>query len=159
MPAELHGVMCRTSSTCQATKAAESHAKAPAATVQACGSGGTTAGLALGNHLGKFGWNIWAYGVCDDPPYFYDYIQGLLDGMGATAEAVGTALAIPARCWASCKHAHHAAACQPHGFQGAVMLPAAESVSQLWSVNTGEAQVPRQKTWSPCIRLRGLAMP
>ena len=60
--------------------------------MQACGSGGTTAGLALGNHLGKFGWRISAYGVCDDPDYFYSYIQDLLDGMGATPDVVGAVL-------------------------------------------------------------------
>ena len=41
-----------------------------------------------------------AYGVCDDPKYFYDYIDGLIDAMmtglergnavkGAAAEAIG----------------------------------------------------------------------
>eukprot|EP00877_Chromochloris_zofingiensis_P005467 jgi/Chrzof1/14921/Cz09g20220.t1 len=50
--------------------------------VMACGSGGTTAGLALGNHLSGYGAKIWAYGVCDDPQYFFDYIDGLYAGLG-----------------------------------------------------------------------------
>ena len=33
-----------------------------------------------------------AAGVCDDPPYFYAFMQGLLDDMGATAKAVGVLL-------------------------------------------------------------------
>ena len=44
---------------------------------QACGSGGTTAGLALGNHLSGYGARVRAYGVCDDPDYFYRVIDGL----------------------------------------------------------------------------------
>lgn len=59
--------------------------------MQACGSGGTTAGVALGNHLSGMGARVWAYGVCDDPEYFYAFIQGLLDGLGATLQAVGNA--------------------------------------------------------------------
>ena len=35
------------------------------------------------------GARIWAYGVCDDPEYFYTFIQGLLDGIGATQGAIG----------------------------------------------------------------------
>ena len=57
--------------------------------MQACGSGGTTAGVALGNHLSKGGARVHAFGVCDDPDYFYDYIDGLFQGLGATREAVG----------------------------------------------------------------------
>lgn len=34
--------------------------------LQACGSGGTTAGIALGVHLSGLGLNVHAYGVCDD---------------------------------------------------------------------------------------------
>lgn len=51
--------------------------------VMACGSGGTTAGLALASHLSTLKARVHAYGVCDDPEYFYDYVQGLLDGMNA----------------------------------------------------------------------------
>ena len=50
--------------------------------MQACGSGGTTAGIALGNHLSRYGARIWAYGVCDDPDYFYDFIDGLYKDLG-----------------------------------------------------------------------------
>ena len=50
--------------------------------MQACGSGGTTAGIALGNHLSGYGARIWAYGVCDDPDYFYDFIDGLYRDLG-----------------------------------------------------------------------------
>jgi D-cysteine desulfhydrase family pyridoxal phosphate-dependent enzyme len=57
--------------------------------VMACGSGGTTAGIGLGCHLAKTGIKVHAYGVCDDPAYFYDYCQEILDGMGATADAIG----------------------------------------------------------------------
>lgn len=51
--------------------------------MQACGSGGTTAGIALGNHLSNYGAKIWAYGVCDDPEYFYSYIDGIFKDLGA----------------------------------------------------------------------------
>ncbi|KAH7446110.1 hypothetical protein KP509_01G039500 [Ceratopteris richardii] len=55
--------------------------------VMACGSGGTTAGLALGFHLSPLKARVHGYGVCDDPEYFYDFIQGLLDGMNANVAA------------------------------------------------------------------------
>ena len=32
---------------------------------------------------------VHAYGVCDDPDYFYDYIDGLYADMGATPALVG----------------------------------------------------------------------
>ncbi|BBN07331.1 D-cysteine desulfhydrase [Marchantia polymorpha subsp. ruderalis] len=51
--------------------------------VMACGSGGTTAGLALGSHLSTLKSKVHGYGVCDDEKYFYDYIQDLLDGFNA----------------------------------------------------------------------------
>lgn len=57
----------------------------------ACGSGGTTAGLALGFHLSQCGLRVRSYGVCDDPDYFYDYIDGLFEGIGATPDVVGAA--------------------------------------------------------------------
>lgn len=50
--------------------------------VMACGSGGTTAGLALASHLSSIKAKVHGYGVCDDPEYFYTFIQGLLDGLG-----------------------------------------------------------------------------
>ncbi|XP_077236249.1 D-cysteine desulfhydrase isoform X2 [Tasmannia lanceolata] len=51
--------------------------------VVACGSGGTIAGLALGSWLSKLKAKVHAFSVCDDPGYFYDYVQGLLDGLQA----------------------------------------------------------------------------
>ncbi|MCO5559988.1 hypothetical protein L7F22_013592 [Adiantum nelumboides] len=51
--------------------------------VMACGSGGTTAGLAVASHLSTLKARVHAYGVCDDAEYFYNYVQGLLDGMNA----------------------------------------------------------------------------
>ncbi|KAG2441034.1 hypothetical protein HXX76_003887 [Chlamydomonas incerta] len=48
----------------------------------ACGSGGTTAGLALGSHLSGLRARVHAYGVCDTPAYFYDYINALMRGLG-----------------------------------------------------------------------------
>lgn len=66
--------------------------------VMACGSGGTTAGLALGNHLSGYGARVHAYGVCDDPDYFYDYIDGLYHGLGWTGPgARDTLTAVQAR--------------------------------------------------------------
>ena len=52
--------------------------------VQACGSGGTAAGLALGCHLSGLKARMHAYGVCDDPEYFYTYIDELYKGLGWT---------------------------------------------------------------------------
>ena len=57
--------------------------------VQACGSGGTTAGLALGNHLSGMGATIHAYGVCDDEDYFYDFIDNIFKDLGATPDRIG----------------------------------------------------------------------
>ncbi|KZV17117.1 putative 1-aminocyclopropane-1-carboxylate deaminase-like, partial [Dorcoceras hygrometricum] len=51
--------------------------------VVACGSGGTIAGLSVGCFLSDLGSKVHAYCVCDDPNYFYDYSQGLLDGLQA----------------------------------------------------------------------------
>mmetsp|Transcript_38187 Transcript_38187/g.97635 ORF Transcript_38187/g.97635 Transcript_38187/m.97635 type:complete len:429 (-) Transcript_38187:175-1461(-) len=74
---------------------AEMQAQCPDITdiAMACGSGGTTAGLALGVKMS--GWNarVHGYGVCDSPKYFYEYIDGLLSGLGATPEAVGASAA------------------------------------------------------------------
>lgn len=55
----------------------------------ASGSGGTAAGVALGAHLSGLGARVHAYGVCDTPDYFYDYIDGLFKGIGATPGVVG----------------------------------------------------------------------
>ncbi|KAI8542576.1 hypothetical protein RHMOL_Rhmol08G0148400 [Rhododendron molle] len=51
--------------------------------VVACGSGGTTAGLAIGSWLSELKAKVRAFSVCDDPDYFYEYVQGLLDGLQA----------------------------------------------------------------------------
>ncbi|KAL7585487.1 putative D-cysteine desulfhydrase 1, mitochondrial [Lactuca sativa] len=51
--------------------------------VVACGSGGTVAGLSIASCLSELKTKVTAYCVCDDPEYFYDYVQGLLDGLEA----------------------------------------------------------------------------
>ncbi|KAL6559323.1 hypothetical protein OROGR_004440 [Orobanche gracilis] len=51
--------------------------------VVACGSGGTIAGLSVGAWLSDLEAKVHAYSVCDDPEYFYEYAQGLLDGLQA----------------------------------------------------------------------------
>ncbi|KAK2995364.1 hypothetical protein RJ640_022524, partial [Escallonia rubra] len=51
--------------------------------VVACGSGGTIAGLSIGSWLSDLKAKVHAFCVCDDPDYFYDYVQGLLDGLQA----------------------------------------------------------------------------
>ena len=60
--------------------------------MQACGSGGTTAGIALGNHLSQYGAKIWAYGVCDDPDYFYEYIDGIFKDLGVPSGQISPVL-------------------------------------------------------------------
>eukprot|EP00241_Pyramimonas_parkeae_P002086 CAMPEP_0114251124 /NCGR_PEP_ID=MMETSP0058-20121206/15096_1 /TAXON_ID=36894 /ORGANISM="Pyramimonas parkeae, CCMP726" /LENGTH=431 /DNA_ID=CAMNT_0001364891 /DNA_START=225 /DNA_END=1517 /DNA_ORIENTATION=- len=50
--------------------------------VLACGSGGTAAGLALGCRLSGSSTKVHAYGVCDSPSYFYQFIDKILQGMG-----------------------------------------------------------------------------
>jgi D-cysteine desulfhydrase len=55
--------------------------------VQACGSGATTGGLALANHLSGYGAQVIGYGVCDDEEYFYRFIDGLYQGLGANVAA------------------------------------------------------------------------
>ncbi|KAL5721707.1 D-cysteine desulfhydrase [Ranunculus cassubicifolius] len=49
----------------------------------ACGSGGTIAGLSLGSSLSNLKAKVHAFSVCDNPDYFYNYAQGLLDGLHA----------------------------------------------------------------------------
>lgn len=56
----------------------------------ACGSGGTTAGVALGNHLSSWGARVHAYGVCDTPTYFYEFIDGLIAGLKTLAQDTTT---------------------------------------------------------------------
>jgi D-cysteine desulfhydrase family pyridoxal phosphate-dependent enzyme len=57
------------------------------AIVMACGSGGTTAGIAVGVALAFAGQQprlptVHAVGVCDSPEYFYEYIEDILTQMG-----------------------------------------------------------------------------
>lgn len=65
---------------------------------QACGSGGTAAGMALGIQLSGLRCKLHAMGVCDDPQYFYDYIDGLLKGMGVDKHIVGESLKLVVVC-------------------------------------------------------------
>ncbi|KAI3964343.1 hypothetical protein MKX01_024960 [Papaver californicum] len=51
--------------------------------VVACGSGGTTAGLSLASPLSTLKAKIHSFAVCDTPSYFYDNVQGHLDGLDA----------------------------------------------------------------------------
>uniref|UniRef100_A0A1D1Y470 D-cysteine desulfhydrase n=1 Tax=Anthurium amnicola TaxID=1678845 RepID=A0A1D1Y470_9ARAE len=51
--------------------------------VLACGSGGTVAGLSLGSWLSNLKAKVHAFSVCDNPDYFYSFVQGLLDGLQA----------------------------------------------------------------------------
>ncbi|KAL1568347.1 Deoxycytidine monophosphate (dCMP) deaminase [Salvia divinorum] len=55
--------------------------------VVACGSGCTGAGLALGSRLSHLGAQVHAYSSWGSPDYFYDYAQGLLDGLQAGLKA------------------------------------------------------------------------
>ncbi|XP_050257653.1 bifunctional D-cysteine desulfhydrase/1-aminocyclopropane-1-carboxylate deaminase, mitochondrial [Quercus robur] len=55
--------------------------------VVACGSGGTIAGLSLGSWLSTLKSKVHAFSVCDDPDYFYDFVQGLLDGLEAGVDS------------------------------------------------------------------------
>lgn len=70
---------------------------------QACGSGGTTAGIALGNFLSGFGARVHAYGVCDDEEYFYNFIDGIFADLGATPDDLG---ALIRQLLQKCKCAH-----------------------------------------------------
>ncbi|KDP23066.1 hypothetical protein JCGZ_01161 [Jatropha curcas] len=51
--------------------------------VVACGSGGTVAGLSLGSWLGTLKAKVHAFSIYDEPDYFYNFVQELLDGFGA----------------------------------------------------------------------------
>ncbi|PWA96293.1 D-cysteine desulfhydrase [Artemisia annua] len=55
--------------------------------ISACGSGGTVAGLSIATWLSELKAKVTAYCVCDDPDYFYDYVQGLLDGLAAGVQS------------------------------------------------------------------------
>jgi D-cysteine desulfhydrase len=54
---------------------------------QACGSGATTGGLALANHLSGYGAKVVGYGVCDNEEYFYHFIDGLFQDLGSKVKA------------------------------------------------------------------------
>ncbi len=43
--------------------------------VMACGSGATTAGIALGCHLSDNHIKVHGYGVCDTPDWFYNFMR------------------------------------------------------------------------------------
>ncbi|VVB00919.1 unnamed protein product [Arabis nemorensis] len=45
--------------------------------------GGTIAGISLGSWLGALKAKVHAFSVCDDPDYFYYFVQGLLYGLQA----------------------------------------------------------------------------
>lgn len=49
----------------------------------ACGSGGTAAGVALGVALSGLPCRVTAFGVCDDPDYFYDHVTQIFSELGA----------------------------------------------------------------------------
>ncbi|KAB1203976.1 putative 1-aminocyclopropane-1-carboxylate deaminase [Morella rubra] len=55
--------------------------------VVACGSGGTIAGLSLGSWLSTLKAKVHAFSVCDDPDYFHNFVQGLLDGLEAGVDS------------------------------------------------------------------------
>lgn len=55
--------------------------------VVACGSGGTVAGLSLGSRLSSLKAKVHAFSVCDDPDYFYNFTQGLIDGLHAGVDS------------------------------------------------------------------------
>lgn len=61
--------------------------------VIACGSGGTTGGLALGNHLSGAGLRVTGYMVCDDEGYFTQYIDDLFIKMGFARNRLGSGVA------------------------------------------------------------------
>ncbi|KAG6495157.1 hypothetical protein ZIOFF_042948 [Zingiber officinale] len=50
-------------------------------------SGGTIAGLSLGSKLSNLKAKVHAFSVCDDPNYFYNFVQGLIDGLRAGSDA------------------------------------------------------------------------
>lgn len=51
----------------------------PDAIVHACGSGGTTAGIAMGVRLFDLDCQVVSYAVCDDIPYFVEKVGGIVD--------------------------------------------------------------------------------
>jgi len=62
----------------------------------ACGSGGTTAGMAVGCYLAKYygsdlekSCEVHGYMVCDDEQYFHNYIDGLFEDMELEPRVLG----------------------------------------------------------------------
>ncbi|KAJ0981215.1 hypothetical protein J5N97_009470 [Dioscorea zingiberensis] len=55
--------------------------------IVACGSGGTIAGLSLGTKLSSLQAKVHAFSVCDSPEYFYNYTQGLINGLQAGVDS------------------------------------------------------------------------
>jgi len=55
--------------------------------VVACGSGGTVAGLSLGSWLSTLKAKVHAFSVWNDPDYFYDFVQALLNGLEAGVDS------------------------------------------------------------------------
>ncbi|KAH7679873.1 1-aminocyclopropane-1-carboxylate deaminase/D-cysteine desulfhydrase protein [Dioscorea alata] len=55
--------------------------------VAACGSGGSIAGLSLGAQLSSLKAKVHAFSICDTPKYLYDFTQGLIDGLQASADS------------------------------------------------------------------------
>lgn len=74
--------------------------------VQACGSGGTTAGIGLGNHLSGLGLRVHAMAVCDDEEYFYSYVGcwgSIREGRGGVRAAGGSCRGFARPCQRSCR--------------------------------------------------------
>lgn len=67
----------------------------PQAIVSATGSGGTLAGLILGNAIHKLGAEVFAFNVCDDEQYFLDKIRGDFDAWQARYQAAIDAQSLP----------------------------------------------------------------
>ena len=63
------------------------HPKSARTVAQACGSGATTAGIALANKLSGYDAAVLGYGVCDDEEYFHNFINDLFSGLGCSEKA------------------------------------------------------------------------
>jgi 1-aminocyclopropane-1-carboxylate deaminase/D-cysteine desulfhydrase-like pyridoxal-dependent ACC family enzyme len=69
---------------CYACIVATGNACCGLCSVQACGSAGTTAGLAMGAKLSGLCPSVEGYMVCDDDKYFHDTINELYQELGYT---------------------------------------------------------------------------
>ncbi len=63
----------------------------PDAIAHACGSGGTTAGIAMGVHLYDLDCQVISYAVCDDIAHFLQKIGGIVDGAAERYPGLPTA--------------------------------------------------------------------